>query len=117
MKNYVATVSYNGARFHEEEIRQNRGIELICSENYPSRQVREDMASILTAKYAEGYPGHRYYGGCEYIDAVEELARKRCCALFHDFLEEASFKISARPSGLDANWLNSTFGTSRFALF
>jgi glycine hydroxymethyltransferase len=84
---------------HEEEIRQNRGIELICSENYPSRQVREDMASILTAKYAEGYPGHRYYGGCEYIDAVEELARKRCCALFH-----VSFCNVQPHSGSQANF-------------
>ena len=62
--------------------RQNEGIELIASENYASKEVREMMASILTNKYAEGYPGKRYYGGCEYIDAVEQLAIDRACRLF-----------------------------------
>ena len=62
--------------------RQNEGIELIASENYASQEVREMMASILTNKYAEGYPGKRYYGGCEYIDAVEQLAIDRACQLF-----------------------------------
>ena len=47
----------------KEEERQNNGIELIASENYPSKDVREAQGSIYTAKYAEGYPGHRYYGG------------------------------------------------------
>jgi glycine hydroxymethyltransferase len=63
--------------------RQNAGIELICSENYPSKDVREAAGSILTAKYAEGYPGHRYYGGCVNVDAVENLAIERACRLFH----------------------------------
>ncbi len=63
--------------------RQNSGIELICSENYPSKDVREAAGSILTAKYAEGYPGHRYYGGCVNVDAVENLAILRACKLFH----------------------------------
>ena len=62
--------------------RQNNGIELIASENYASKEVREMMASILTNKYAEGYPGKRYYGGCEYIDAIEQLAIDRACKLF-----------------------------------
>ena len=62
--------------------RQNNGIELIASENYASKEVREMMASILTNKYAEGYPGKRYYGGCEYVDAVESLAIDRACELF-----------------------------------
>ena len=62
--------------------RQNEGIELIASENYASKEVREMMASILTNKYAEGYPGKRYYGGCQYIDAVEQLAIDRACQLF-----------------------------------
>ena len=62
--------------------RQNEGIELIASENYASQEVREMMASILTNKYAEGYPGKRYYGGCEYIDAIEQLAIDRACQLF-----------------------------------
>ena len=65
-----------------EQDRQNNGIELIASENYASKEVREMMASILTNKYAEGYPGKRYYGGCEYIDAVEQLAIDRTCKLF-----------------------------------
>ena len=65
-----------------EQDRQNNGIELIASENYASKEVREMMASILTNKYAEGYPGKRYYGGCEYIDAVEQLAIDRACQLF-----------------------------------
>ena len=62
--------------------RQNNGIELIASENYASQEVREMMASILTNKYAEGYPGKRYYGGCENIDAIEQLAIDRACKLF-----------------------------------
>ena len=62
--------------------RQNNGIELIASENYASKEVREMMSSILTNKYAEGYPGKRYYGGCEYVDAVEQLAIDRACQLF-----------------------------------
>ena len=65
-----------------EQERQNNGIELIASENYASKEVRDMMASILTNKYAEGYPGKRYYGGCEYIDAVEQLAIDRACKLF-----------------------------------
>ena len=65
-----------------ETIRQNDGIELIASENYASKEVREMMSSILTNKYAEGYPGKRYYGGCEYIDKVENLAISRACQLF-----------------------------------
>lgn len=65
-----------------EAKRQNEGIELIASENYPSKSVREAQGSILTAKYAEGYPHRRYYGGCEYIDKVEELAIERAKRLF-----------------------------------
>ena len=65
-----------------EQKRQNNGIELIASENYASKEVREMMASILTNKYAEGYPGKRYYGGCEFVDAVEQLAIDRACRLF-----------------------------------
>src|SRR5574344_309792 len=69
--------------FDLEEKRQNEGIELICSENYPSVSVREAAASIFTAKYAEGYPDHRYYGGCVNVDAVEKIAIERACKLFH----------------------------------
>ena len=65
-----------------EHHRQKRGIELIASENFVSPQVMEAMGSCLTNKYAEGYPGHRYYGGCEVIDAVEQLAIDRLCQLY-----------------------------------
>jgi glycine hydroxymethyltransferase len=66
----------------EESIRQNEGIELIASENYASTYVREACGSILTNKYAEGYPNARYYGGCEVVDKVEMLAIERVCKLF-----------------------------------
>ncbi len=62
--------------------RQRNKIELIASENFVSNSVMEAMGSYLTNKYAEGYPGHRYYGGCEYVDIVENLARDRACELF-----------------------------------
>ncbi|HMB70522.1 MAG TPA: serine hydroxymethyltransferase [bacterium] len=62
--------------------RQNDGIELIASENFVSRAVLETMGSPLTNKYAEGYPGKRYYGGCQEVDRAEDLARERACELF-----------------------------------
>ena len=62
--------------------RQRTHIELIASENFVSPAVMAAMGSCLTNKYAEGYPGKRYYGGCEYVDIVEELARQRACRLF-----------------------------------
>ncbi len=65
-----------------ESRRQQDHIELIASENFVSRAVLAAMGSVLTNKYAEGYPGHRYYGGCEYVDEVEELARGRACQLY-----------------------------------
>ena len=65
-----------------ENQRQRRGIELIASENYVSDQVMEAMGSCLTNKYAEGYPGKRYYGGCQVVDEVEQLAIDRVCELF-----------------------------------
>ena len=70
------------AAIRGEERRQREGIELIASENYVSRAVREATASVLTNKYAEGYPGKRYYGGCEFVDVVENLARERVKRLF-----------------------------------
>ncbi|MGH7545639.1 MAG: serine hydroxymethyltransferase [Gemmatimonadota bacterium] len=66
----------------EETERQGRELNLIASENYVSPAVLEAMGSIFTNKYAEGYPGKRYYGGCEVTDQVEELARRRACELF-----------------------------------
>ena len=67
----------------EQELARQRGtIELIASENIASPSVMEAMGSVLTNKYAEGYPGPRYYGGCEKVDMVEDLARERACELF-----------------------------------
>ena len=66
----------------KERARQERGIELIASENFVSPQVMEAMGSVLTNKYAEGYPGKRYYGGCQVVDEVEQLAIDRVCELF-----------------------------------
>ena len=66
----------------EERSRQMRGIELIASENFVSEQVMQAMGSVLTNKYAEGYPGARYYGGCEVVDKVESIARERLCELY-----------------------------------
>ena len=66
----------------EEERRQVEGLELIASENYTSAAIQEAAGTVLTNKYAEGYPGRRYYGGCEHVDVVESLARNRACELF-----------------------------------
>ncbi len=65
-----------------ERARQKDGLELIASENYTSAAVLEAVGTVLTNKYAEGYPGRRYYGGCEHVDVVETLARDRACKLF-----------------------------------
>jgi len=66
----------------EERARQMRGIELIASENFVSEQVMNAMGSVLTNKYAEGYPAARYYGGCEVVDKVESLAIERLCKIY-----------------------------------
>src|SRR5437868_14410644 len=66
----------------DELHRQNSGLELIASENFVSRAVLEAAGSVFTNKYAEGYPGRRYYGGCEYVDVVERTAIARAKALF-----------------------------------
>ena len=70
------------AAIDNEVRRQHEGLELIASENFVSEAVLEAMGSVFTNKYAEGYPGKRYYGGCEYADMVEELARERAKKLF-----------------------------------
>ncbi len=67
---------------HAEEERQESTLELIASENHVSRAVREAVGSVLTNKYAEGYPGKRYYGGCVHYDAIEDLARDRAKQMF-----------------------------------
>jgi len=82
----------------EEESRQKRGIELIASENYVSNSVLEAMGSVLTNKYAEGLPGKRYYGGCEVVDKVEQLAIDRLKELFN-----ASWANVQPHSGSQAN--------------
>ncbi len=70
------------AALQSEERRQVNGLELIASENYASRAVMEALGTVFTNKYAEGYPGRRYYGGCQNVDVVERLARERALALF-----------------------------------
>ena len=65
-----------------EERRQSDGVEMIPSENYTYPEVLAALGSVLTNKYSEGYPGRRYYGGQEYTDVIENIARDRACALF-----------------------------------
>ena len=71
-----------------ERIRQEQHIELIASENYASPRVMEAQGGILTNKYAEGYPGKRYYGGCEFVDVAEQLAIDRAKKLFNSKLSQ-----------------------------
>ena len=82
----------------KEEERQTTGIELIASENYVSDQVLSALGSVCTNKYAEGYPGARYYGGCEVVDQIERLAIERLCQLF-----EAEYANVQPHSGAQAN--------------
>ena len=83
-----------------ERRRQNNTIELIASENFVSKDVRKLMGSVLTNKYAEGYPSHRYYGGCKEVDKVEELARKRLLSIFN----AKGYHANVQPhSGSQAN--------------
>lgn len=67
------------AAINDELTRQRNTLELIASENIPSLPVIETMGTILTNKYAEGYPGKRYYGGCANVDTIETIARNRAC--------------------------------------
>src|SRR3954466_10443904 len=67
---------------NKEKKRQEEGLELIASENFTSKQVMEAMGSVLTNKYAEGLPGKRYYGGCQIVDQVEQIAIDRLKQLF-----------------------------------
>src|SRR5437868_10017686 len=71
------------AAVDNETRRQHEGLELIASENFVSEAVLEAAGSVFTNKYAEGYPGKRYYGGCEFTDVVEDLARSRAKQLFN----------------------------------
>ena len=82
----------------DERARQNLGLELIASENFVSRAVLEAAGSVMTNKYAEGYPGRRYYGGCEFVDVVERLAIERARELF------GAEHVNVQPhSGTSAN--------------
>ena len=82
-----------------ERMRQNHKIELIASENFTSQVVMEAQGSVLTNKYAEGYPGKRYFGGCEYVDRMENLAMQRARELF------GAEHINVQPhSGAQANY-------------
>lgn len=82
----------------QEKERQMHGIELIASENFVSEQVMEAMGSVMTNKYAEGYPGARYYGGCQIVDQSEQLAIDRACELF-----DAEYANVQPHSGAQAN--------------
>ena len=86
------------AAIEAEQERQQQGLEMIASENYTSPAVMQATGSVLTNKYAEGYPGRRYYGGCEHADTVEDLARDRACQLFG-----AEFANVQPHSGSQAN--------------
>ncbi len=81
-----------------EENRQERGVELIASENFVSNQVLAALGSVCTNKYAEGYPGHRYYGGCQEVDKIEQIAIERICKLF-----DAEYANVQPHSGAQAN--------------
>ena len=83
---------------HDEAIRQQDGLEMIASENYTSPAVMQAVGSVLTNKYAEGYPGRRYYGGCEHVDVMENIARDRAKELFN-----AEFANVQPSSGSQAN--------------
>lgn len=85
---------------HKETIRQNEGIELIASENFASKNVRALCGSILTNKYAEGFPGKRYYGGCKYIDEIESRAIELVTKLF-----ECKYACVQPHSGTQANMI------------
>ncbi|MDR2665121.1 MAG: serine hydroxymethyltransferase [Oscillospiraceae bacterium] len=89
-----------GAAINDEFMRQRRNIELIASENFVSETILAAVGSVLTNKYAEGYPGHRYYGGCENVDVVENIAIERAKKLFG-----AKF-VNVQPhSGVSANYV------------
>ena len=78
--------------------RQRDEIELIASENIVSAAVMEAQGSVMTNKYAEGYPGRRYYGGCEYVDIAENLAIERACQLFDCAFANVQPTLAAKPT-------------------
>ncbi len=80
-----------------ESTRQQDGLEMIASENYTSPAIMQAVGSVLTNKYAEGYPGRRYYGGCEHVDVVENLARDRAKQLFVPNMPMCNRTLVAKP--------------------
>ena len=82
IKNFMKRDNQVFDLIEQEKQRQLHGIELIASENFVSDEVMQAMGSVLTNKYAEGYPGARYYGGCQVVDKVEQLAIDRVCELY-----------------------------------
>src|SRR5207244_6059799 len=91
-----------------ERRRQQEGLEMIASENYTSPAVLEAQGSVLTNKYAEGYPGRRYYGGCEFVDVIERLAIDRVLKLF------GAEKANVQPhSGARPTWPSTSPAWSR----
>jgi len=94
----------------DELRRQSSGLELIASENFVSRAILEAAGSVFTNKYAEGYPGRRYYGGCEYVDIVESLAIGRAKSLFK--ADHANVQPHAGAPANMAVLPNLTFGSS-----
>lgn len=81
----------------QERLRQKRGVELIASENFVSEEVLRAMGSIMTNKYAEGYPGKRYYGGCQIVDQSEQLAIDRIKKLYDAEYATCSLTPALRP--------------------
>jgi glycine hydroxymethyltransferase len=99
MNEALSSVDPEIAQVLQDELQRQRGqLEMIASENFTSRAVLATMGSVLTNKYAEGYPKKRYYGGCEHVDTAETLAKRRACALF------AAERANVQPhSGSTAN--------------
>ena len=94
------------AALDQETLRQHEGLEMIASENFVSEAVLEAAGSTFTNKYAEGYPGRRYYGGCEYADVVENLAPDRARQLF------GGEHINVQPNSLQARSIARRSATS-----
>ena len=107
-----------------ELARQRRNIELIASENIVSEAVLVAMGTVLTNKYAEGYPGKRYYGGCQEVDVTENIARERACKLFgaeHANVQphsgaQANYAVCASTGTRCWAWISPTEATSLTAL-
>ena len=94
-----------------EHLRQRRGIELIASENFVSDEVMRAMGSCLTNKYAEGYPGHRYYGGCQIVDEAENLAIERAKSFSELNGQTFSLTVAHKPTW-QFSWPASSRATS-----